>query len=119
MRELMLAIHRLVPSARIGVIVFGGGGEQIQIQPLTTSTGAFAFPGPHPGAKRPRMAGRTLGAVRSAVDNMGWRWYAKKVIVLVGDTPPFKEDLIEPPADPPLPRLKRNFNTIDLTIEVT
>jgi hypothetical protein len=39
MRDLMLAIHRLVPSARIGVIVFGGRGEQMQIQPLTTSTG--------------------------------------------------------------------------------
>ena len=41
---------------------------------------------------------------------MGWRSYAKKVIVLVGDTPPFKEDF-----DPVLqyirhfPRRERNL----------
>jgi hypothetical protein len=119
MRELMLAIHRLVPSARIGVIVFGGRGEQMQIQPLTTSTGAIVlFLNRIQAQNGGEWQEDTLGAVRSAVDNMGWRSYAKKVIVLVGDTPPFKEDF-----DPTLQLIRQfhaengTFNTVDLTVE--
>ena len=35
----------------------------------------------------------TLGAIRMAVDNMGWRSYAKKVIILVGSSPPHEKDV--------------------------
>src|SRR5215470_1701914 len=37
MMQLVQSIHRLVPIARIGIIVFGGKGEQMHIQPLTLS----------------------------------------------------------------------------------
>ena len=37
MRELVAAIHRMVPTARIGMVVYGGKGEAIQAQPLTLS----------------------------------------------------------------------------------
>ena len=119
MRELMLAIHRLVPTARMGVIVFGGRGEQMQMQPLTTSTGAIVlFLNRIQAQNGGEWQEDTLGAVRTAVDNMGWRSYAKKVIVLVGDTPPFKEDF-----DPTLQVIRQfhaengTFNTVDLTVE--
>jgi len=119
MRQLMFAIHRLVPTARIGIIVFGGRGEQMEMQPLTSRTGALVQ---FLDGIRARNGGEwqenTLGAVRMAVGTMGWRSYAKKVIVLVGDTPPFKEDF-----DPTLQLIREfhaengTFNTVDLTIE--
>ncbi len=37
MQQLVQSIHRLVPIARIGIIVFGGKGEKMDIQPLTLS----------------------------------------------------------------------------------
>ena len=37
MQQLVQSIHRLVPIARIGIIVFGGKGEKMNIQPLTLS----------------------------------------------------------------------------------
>jgi von Willebrand factor type A domain len=119
MRELMLAVHRLVPTARIGIIVFGGRGEPIQVQPLTQSTGTLMM---FLERIRAQNGGEwqenTLGAIRTAVDNMAWRSYAKRVIVLVGDTPPFKEDF-----DPSLQLIRQfrdengTFNTVDLTVE--
>ncbi|MGH7913310.1 MAG: vWA domain-containing protein [Candidatus Binataceae bacterium] len=119
MRELMFAIHRLVPTARIGVIVFGGRGEQMQMQPLTTSTGALVqFLSRIRAQNGGEWQENTLGAIHMAVDDMGWRSYAKKVIVLVGDTPPFKDDF-----DPTLQLIRQfraengTFNTVDLTVE--
>ena len=31
------AIHRLVPTARMGIVVYGGEGEPLDVQPLTLS----------------------------------------------------------------------------------
>jgi hypothetical protein len=119
MRELMLAIHRLVPTARIGIVVFGGRGEAIQVQPLTLSTGTLIqFLESIRAQNGGEWQENTLGAIHTAVDNMAWRPYAKKVIVLVGDTPPFKEDF-----DPTLQLVRQfrdengTFNTVDLTVE--
>jgi hypothetical protein len=60
----------------------------------------------------------TLGAVRTAVDRFSWRPMAKKVIILVGDTPPFDED-----KEPTLNEIRKLraengiFNTVDVTVE--
>ena len=35
MGQLVHAIHRLVPIARVGMVVFGGKGEKMNMQPLT------------------------------------------------------------------------------------
>ncbi len=119
MRELMLAIHRLVPTARMGIIVFGGRGEQMEMLPLTTSPGAVVqFLSGIQARNGGEWQEDTLGAIRMAVENAGWRSYAKKVIILVGDTPPFKEDF-----DPALQYIRQfraengTFNTVDLTVE--
>jgi hypothetical protein len=119
MRELMLSVHRLVPTARIGIVVFGGRAEPIQVQPLTQSTGTLMM---FLERIRAQNGGEwqedTLGAIRTAVDNMAWRSYAKEVIVLVGRTPPFKEDFA-----PCLQLIRQfrdengTFNTVDLTVE--
>lgn len=119
MKQLVLAIHRLVPSARIGIAVFGGRGEPIQTEALTISPdrliGFLNHIRAHDGGE---WQEDTLGAVRTAVDRMGWRQSAKKVIVLVGDTPPFDED-----NSPMMQEIRQfheqngAFNTVDVTVE--
>jgi hypothetical protein len=119
MRQLVLSIHRLVPTARIGIIVFGGRGEPIQVQPLTVSPDKLLYflnnIQAHDGGE---WQEDTLGAVRTAVEKMDWRPASKKVIVLVGDTPPFNEDF-----QPVLQEIRRfkeengTFNTVDVTVE--
>jgi len=119
MKQLVFAIHRLVPGARIGVVVFGGRGESIQVQPLTASSQTLvnflSNIAAHNGGE---WQEDTLGAVRTAVDRMGWKPDTHKVIILVGDTPPFKEDM-EPVLDE-IQRLRAengSFNTVDVTTE--
>lgn len=119
MDQLVLAIHRLVPTARIGAVVFGGVGDPIEIQPFTLSSQKLAaFIGMIPGKGGGEWRENTLGAIQTAVDKMGWQASAKKVIVLVGDTPPFDKNVGE------VMQLIREFhaeggtfNTVDVTVE--
>ncbi len=119
MRLLILAIHRLVPTTRMGIVVFGGRGEPMQIQPLTVSPDILInfldnIQARNGGARQED----TLGGVRDAVDRMAWRPLAKKVIILVGDSPPFDEDM-----GPTLDEIRKLraengiFNTVDVTFE--
>jgi len=119
MNELIRAIHRLVPIARIGVIIYGGTGEKLDIQPLTISADKVQSFLANIAAK----GGGTweenmLGAVQTAVSGMDYKPYAKKVIVLVGDSPPDKKDF-----DPLLQLIRQfkanngTFNTVDVTAE--
>jgi nitrogen fixation-related uncharacterized protein len=119
MKQLVLAVHRLVPTARIGIVVFGGRGEPIQTQPLTVSPDKLIY---FLNNIQARDGGEwqedTLGAVRTAVDRMDWKPRARKVIVLVGDTPPFDQDL-----QPTLEEVRKlrsengSFSTVDVTVE--
>jgi len=120
MQKLVLAIHRLVPVARIGIVQFGGRGEADQIQPFTTSPEQLQTFLNHIVAQNGSYDWRedTLKAVQLAVDQMQWRPDAKKVIVLVGDTPPWDEDVA------PIMQLinkfhgeNGTFNTVDVTQE--
>jgi hypothetical protein len=78
MAQLVHAIHRLVPIARVGMVVFGGKGKKMEVQPLTLN---------------PQKLVDFLGSgVNTAIHQMDWKPYAKKVIVLVGDSPPKKDD---------------------------
>jgi hypothetical protein len=93
MRELVAAIHRLVPTAKIGMVVYGGKGEAIQTQPLTLSPSKLTdFLGSIRASGGDEWEENVRGAVATAIDKMDWRTYAKKVIVLVADTPPSKDD---------------------------
>jgi hypothetical protein len=119
MRLLILAIHRLVPTTRIGIVVFGGRGEAIQVQPLTISPDVLLhFLNNIQAQNGGGWQEDTLGGVRTAVDRLAWRPLSKKVIILVGDTPPFDED-----KEPTLEEIRKLraengiFNTVDVTVE--
>jgi von Willebrand factor type A domain len=119
MRLLILSIHRLVPTTRMAIVVFGGRGEPIEVQPLTNSPDTLLY------FLNNIQAGNgggwqedTLGAVRTAVDRLSWQPRAKKVIILVGDTPPFSEDMN--PTLEEIGKLRAEngiFNTVDVTAE--
>lgn len=119
MVQLARAIHRLVPIARIGIVVFGGKGEPLQIQPLTLSPGKLeSFLGGIAAMGGGEWEEDTLGGVEAAMTKMDFKTYAKKVIVLVGDSPPKKGDF------QPLMGLlekfkgeKGTFNTVDVAAE--
>ena len=93
MTGLIASIHNLVPTARVGIVVYGGHGEPIDMQPLTLSPAKLtAFLGGVAAKGGDEWEEDTAGAIRTAVVKMDWRPYAKKVIVLVGDSPPSRAD---------------------------
>ncbi len=93
MRELVAAIHRLVPTARVGMVVYGGKGEVIQSQPLTLSPAKLeGFLGSIGASGGDEWEENVREGIATAIDKMAWRTYAKKVIVLVADSPPSKAD---------------------------
>jgi von Willebrand factor type A domain len=93
MQELVRSIHRLVPVARIGVVVFGGKGEPIEIQPLTMNSERISsFLNQLTAKGGGEWEENTYGAIDNAVNRLDWKPYARKVIVLVGDSPPTKDD---------------------------
>jgi hypothetical protein len=93
MRELVAAIHRMVPTARIGMVVYGGKGEAIERQALTLSPSKLeGFLGSIGASGGDEREENVRGGIATAIDKMDWRPYAKKVIVLVADTPPSRDD---------------------------
>ena len=119
MAQLVQAIHRLVPIARVGIIVFGGKGEKLNIQPLTLSPQKLTdFLNSIQAMGGGEWEEDTYGAVEAAVDRMDWKPYAKKVVVLVGDSPPHKDDFA--PLLALIRKFKENngtFNTVDVAAE--
>jgi len=119
MEPLVQAIHRLVPIARIGIVVFGGKGGPMKIQPLTLSPQELAtFLNSIQGIGGGEWKPDTFGACQTAINKMDWKPYAKKVIVLVGDSAPPKEDFA--PLLTMIRQFKSNngtFNTVDVAEE--
>jgi hypothetical protein len=119
MAQLIQSIHRLVPIARVGIVVFGGKGEKMDSQPLTLSPQKLDDFLSHITAKGGgEWEEDTYGACEFAINKMDWKPYAKKVVVLVGDSPPHKEDF------QPLIQLihkfkdeNGTFNTVDVAAE--
>jgi hypothetical protein len=111
MTQLAVRVRQLVPIARVGVVVFGGKGEPVDMQPLTLSTARLqAFLGAIQAKGGGEWEENTLGAVQAAVTKMDWKPYARKVIVLIGDSPPEKDDFA------PLIALIRNFKSSNGTL---
>ena len=93
MTRLAIRVRQLVPIARIGVVVFGGKDDPLDIQPLTLSTAKLqTFLGSIQARGGGEWQENTLGAVQAAVNKMEWKPYARKVIVLIGDSPPEPQD---------------------------
>jgi hypothetical protein len=92
MKELVRAIQRLVPTARVGIVVYGGEGEPLDVQPLTLSPAKLdTFLSAIQTKGGGEWEENTYGAMQAAIDWMDWKPYARKVIVLAGDAPP-KQD---------------------------
>ncbi|MGH7780297.1 MAG: vWA domain-containing protein [Candidatus Binataceae bacterium] len=92
MQLLVRAIHRLVPTARVGIVVYGGEGDPLDVQPLTISPAKLdAFLSAIQTKGGGEWEENTYGAMEAAVNRMDWKPYARKVIVLAGDAPP-KQD---------------------------
>ncbi|MGO9450005.1 MAG: vWA domain-containing protein [Candidatus Binataceae bacterium] len=119
MALLIQAIHRLVPIARVGIVVYGGEKDPLQIQPLTLSPQKLADFLSHVSAQGGEEWEENMyGACEQAINKMDWKPYAKKVIILVGDSPPHKTDF------QPLIQLihqfkdeNGTFNTVDVAAE--
>jgi len=93
MLQLEQAIHRLVPIARIGLVVFAGKHQKRQVLPMTHSPEKVqAFLQGMIAMEGGEWAGDTLAACRQAITSMEWRPSARKVIVLIGDSPPAKNE---------------------------
>ena len=111
MTQLAVRVRQLVPIARVGVVVFGGKGEPVDMQPLTLSTARLqTFLGTIQAKGGGEWEENTLGAVQAAITKMDWKPYARKVIVLIGDSPPEKDDFA------PLIALIRNFKSNNGTL---
>jgi hypothetical protein len=119
MTEIVRAIHGLVHTARMGIVVYGGEGEPIDVQPLTLSSAKLEG---FLSGIRTKGGGEweenLAGAIQTAIERMDWKPYAHKVIVVVGDAPP-KPDQFLSTLD-----LIRKFhrengvlNTIDVTAQ--
>ncbi len=119
MAQLVHAIHRLVPIARVGMVVFGGKGQKMNIQPLTLNPQKLVdFLGSVHAEGGDEWEEDLAGGVNSAIHQMDWKPYAKKVIVLVGDSPPKKDDF--QPLIAEIHQFKANngtFNTVDVAAE--
>jgi len=119
MVQLIHSIHRLVPIARVGIVVFGGKGTKMDIAPLTLNPQKLVdFLGNLHAEGGDEWEEDLYGGVKNAINNMDWKPYAKKVIVLVGDSPPKKEDFQSVIADIRAFKEKNGmFNTIDVAAE--
>jgi hypothetical protein len=119
MAQLVHAIHRLVPIARVGIVVFGGKGKKMDIQPLTLNPQKLVdFLGSLHAEGGDEWEEDLAGGVNSAIHQMDWKPYAKKVIVLVGDSPPKKDDF--QPLIAEIHQFRSNngtFNTVDVAAE--
>jgi hypothetical protein len=119
MGQLVHAIHRLVPIARVGMVVFGGKGEKMSIQPLTLNPQKLIdFLNTVHAEGGDEWEEDLAGGVGAAIHEMDWKPYAKKVIVLVGDSPPKKDDF--QPLIAEIHQFRSNngtFNTVDVAAE--
>ena len=113
MTRLAVKIRELVPIARVGAVVYGGKGVPLDIQPLTISTAKLqSFLGSIQAKGGGEWEENTYGAVQTAITKMQWKPYARKVIVLIGDSPPAKEDFA--PLVALLHDFKRNHGTLSV-----
>ena len=113
MTLLAVRLRRLVPIARVGAVVFGAKSEPLDIQPLTLSTVKLqSFLGSIQAKGGGEWEENTFGAVQTAIAKMDWKPYARKVIILIGDSPPEKADFA--PLVATLHDFKRNNGTLSV-----
>jgi hypothetical protein len=90
---LMQAVHRLVPAAGIGIVIFGPEDQEVIVQPLTVS--AKTLQSFLDNTKSPEVDGGKKGglvkAITAAIAESGDNRHARRAIVLIGDSAPERE----------------------------
>lgn len=120
MPQLVQSVHQIVPIARFGIIVFGGRGEKMTIQPLTLSAQKLSkfLNAVHSTSAGDESEEDSLGACQAAMEKSDWNPSARKMLILVGDSPPQKEDFT-----PLLVMIRKfkgtngTFNAVDVAAE--
>ncbi len=85
--QLVESIHRLVPIARVGIVVYDVEPDKVATVALTNSRPVMVNSLAAIEPRRSALANEDVpGALRAAVGAMDWNPNAKRVIVLVADT---------------------------------
>src|SRR5205823_1536704 len=93
--RVLRGLQQISPAARIGVVVYGDRGVPMQIQPLTSAkerVRAFLEHLSDSTGGPDDWEEDTLSGCRTAIERSEWKPYARKVVVLIGDSPPRRED---------------------------
>jgi len=94
--NLVATFKRLVPTARIGLVTYRDVGDDFitrkhQLTYGTKSLQIFLRDiDPVGGGDREEAVDEAL---RVAVDDLNWKKHSKKIILLIGDAPPHKQDM--------------------------
>lgn len=90
------SLQKLVPTARVGVVAFRDRGDEYVVRYADLS---FHSDKVRSFLSRLRASGGgdweegVLDGLESAVNDLSWRRHSKKVIILVGSSPPHPEDM--------------------------
>ena len=96
-RDMMEWVRELVPIARFGVVAYRDVDDPefvTRIQPLTFSTIKLErFLGPLHGVGGGSLRESVFVGMQTAVRDSGWRSSGKRLIILIGDAPPHRDEL--------------------------
>jgi hypothetical protein len=117
--QLVRALQRMVPTSRVGVVVYRDQGDEYVTKwsDLSFRTDKLtSFISNISAAGGGDWEEAVLDAVDAAINELSWRKKSKKIIILIGGSPPHAEDM------PALVELIREFrqqggslSTIDVT----
>ncbi|MFN2375562.1 MAG: VWA domain-containing protein, partial [Candidatus Binatia bacterium] len=96
MTDLVGRIQKLVPNARIGIVVFKDRGDDFTVRMSSLSFHADKLQGFISSVKAGGGGDyeeAVYEAVRAAVDDMDWRQYANRTMVVVSSSPPRKQEI--------------------------
>ena len=94
--NLVATFKNLVPTARIGLVTYRDVGEDFVTRKHSLTHGTKSLQiflrdiDPVGGGDREEAVDEAL---RVAIEELNWKKYAKKIILLIGDAPPHKKDM--------------------------
>ena len=93
---LVSRIQKLVPIARVGIVAFRDRGEEFLVRWSDLSFHASKTKAFVSGLKATAAAiGKkaSIAGLEAAVDELGWRKRAKRVVIVVGSSPPHTDEM--------------------------
>ena len=95
-RDMIEWVRELVPIARFGVVAYRDTDDPefvTRMQPLTYSSNKLErFLEPLRGVGGGNLGESVLAGMESAIRDSGWRSSGKRLIILIGDAPPHREE---------------------------